>query len=88
MGLDADEARTVLADGTFGEQVRAEQAEARALGITGVPFFVIDRTYGVSGAQPADVLLRALQQAWGDRPALEMVASGAAAACEGDSCAL
>jgi predicted DsbA family dithiol-disulfide isomerase len=43
--------------------VRADIDEARALGANGVPFFVIDQKYGISGAQPAEVFLRALQQA-------------------------
>ena len=37
---------------------------AARLGIQGVPFFVLDRRYGVSGAQPAEVLLEALERAW------------------------
>lgn len=49
-----------LGPGEEAEEVRQEEAEGRALGIRGVPFFVIDRTFGVSGAQPADVLRRAL----------------------------
>lgn len=44
--------------------VRADEAEARALGIQGVPFFVVDRRYGVSGAQPAELLLGVLREAW------------------------
>ena len=44
-----------------------EGREAAELGATGVPFFVIDRRYGVAGAQPADTLLAALQQAWDER---------------------
>ena len=45
------------------DAVRADSDEARALGANGVPFFVIDRKYGISGAQSAEVFLRALQQA-------------------------
>ena len=44
--------------------MEADAREAARLGATGVPFFVIDRRYGVSGAQPADDLLGALQRAW------------------------
>jgi predicted DsbA family dithiol-disulfide isomerase len=64
VGLDEAEVRDVLASGRFADAVRDDEAEARALGITGVPFFVIDGRYGVSGAQPPDLFLRALTQAW------------------------
>jgi predicted DsbA family dithiol-disulfide isomerase len=63
-GLDPDRARQALEDGSCGEAVRADEDEARALGITGVPFYVIDGKYGVSGAQPAEAFTHALQQAW------------------------
>ena len=86
-GLDADEARRVLVDGTYGDDVREEQRESQSLGITGVPFFVIDRTYGISGAQPAGLLLQALEQAWSERAPLRVL-SGSAGTCEGDACAV
>jgi predicted DsbA family dithiol-disulfide isomerase len=64
VGIDADRARTVLADGSFGDQVREDEREATELGITGVPFFVINRRYGVSGAQPPELMLKALTAGW------------------------
>ena len=45
-------------------RARKRRAMARALGATGVPFFVIDRRYGISGAQPADVIAQVLDRAW------------------------
>jgi predicted DsbA family dithiol-disulfide isomerase len=88
-GLDADEARTVLAEGRFAEDVRAEELDAQRLGITGVPFFVVDRTYGVSGAQPAEVLRQVLDKAWEDsRPAQLVPAGGSAPGCDGDTCSV
>ena len=62
--LDADEVRAVLDEDRYVGAVRADEAEAQALGIRGVPFFVVDRRYGVSGAQPADALLEALERAY------------------------
>ena len=62
-GLDADEVRAALTDGRYAETVRAQQEDGRQLGITGVPFFVFDRTYGVSGAQPPEVFLEVLEKA-------------------------
>ena len=63
-GLEADEVRSVLASDAYARKVRADESEARALGITGVPFFVLGGRLGVSGAQTAEVLIAALTQAW------------------------
>ncbi|MFC8571069.1 DsbA family oxidoreductase [Streptomyces sp. NPDC057245] len=88
-GLDADEVRAVLADpDAYADGVRADEREAAQLGATGVPFFVLDRAYGVSGAQPADVFTRALTQAWGERAPLERIDDGGAEACGPDGCAV
>jgi predicted DsbA family dithiol-disulfide isomerase len=54
-----------LADGdAYADAVRADEALAAQIGIRGVPYFVLDRRYGVSGAQPAELLLQALEKAW------------------------
>ncbi len=63
-GLDRDEAAAVLAGDAYGEHVDTDEAMARALGATGVPLFVIDRKYGISGAQPADTITAVLERAW------------------------
>lgn len=68
-GLDPDEIADVLGSDRYADAVRADEDQARAYGVTGVPFFVIDGRYGVAGAQPVDQLLAALRQAWADRPA-------------------
>lgn len=65
--LDSDAVRTMLGSDTFANDVRREEAEARELGVMGVPYFVLDRRYGVSGAQSPEVLRGALQQAWDER---------------------
>ncbi|MFA9430646.1 DsbA family oxidoreductase [Egicoccus sp. AB-alg2] len=72
-GLEPGEVGDVLAGDRYAAEVRADEQQAHAFGITGVPFFVLDRRYGVSGAQPADVLLQALRQAWSERTPLAMV---------------
>jgi len=90
-GLDADAARGVLADpNAYADDVRADEREAAELGANGVPFFVLDRKYGVSGAQPAEVFAQALTQAWGERPPLKLIqdASADAEACGPDGCAV
>lgn len=84
-GLDAGEVRAALADQRYAGAVRADQADAQALGITGVPFFVLDRRYGVNGAQPADVLLQALERAWAERTPLVPVVAGGEV-CGPDGC--
>jgi predicted DsbA family dithiol-disulfide isomerase len=88
-GVDAEEAAAVLAGDAYADDVRADIAEARALGINGVPFFVLDRRYGVSGAQPAEQLLAALQQAWAERSPLTVMTGGGTgtdAVCGPDGC--
>jgi predicted DsbA family dithiol-disulfide isomerase len=65
-GLDRDEVRRMLAGNAYAAAVERDIEEARALGATGVPFFVIDQRYGVSGAQPPDVFRQALVRAWSD----------------------
>ncbi|PBC64563.1 protein-disulfide isomerase [Streptomyces sp. Tue6028] len=90
-GLDADAARTVLADpAAYADDVRADEREAAELGANGVPFFVLDRKYGVSGAQPAEVFTQALTQAWGEREPLKLIQQGSAdaEACGPDGCAV
>ncbi len=89
-GLDADAARAVLADpDAYAAEVRADERDAAELGANGVPFFVLDRRYGVSGAQPAEVFTRALTQAWGERSPLTLVQDGdAGEACGPDGCAV
>ncbi|WP_353809818.1 DsbA family oxidoreductase [Agromyces sp. SYSU T00194] len=69
VGLDADAAREALDSGRFAAAVQADIAQAGAYGIQGVPFFVIDGKYGVSGAQPAQVFSQVLSQVAGEREA-------------------
>jgi predicted DsbA family dithiol-disulfide isomerase len=66
VGVPAEEAHAVLAGDRFTEEVRDDERLGAQLGIRGVPFFVLGRRYGVSGAQPADALLGALEQAWAE----------------------
>ncbi|HEX6543506.1 MAG TPA: DsbA family oxidoreductase [Ktedonobacterales bacterium] len=89
-GLDAEEARAALESDAYADAVRGDERRARMLGITGVPFFVVDEHYGVSGAQPAELLLQVLEQAWAEsHPLLQVTGTSQDAdACEGDSCAL
>jgi predicted DsbA family dithiol-disulfide isomerase len=64
-GLDRDEAAAALRESRYAEAVEADIEAARRLGATGVPLFVIDERYGLSGAQAPEVFLDALQKAAG-----------------------
>jgi predicted DsbA family dithiol-disulfide isomerase len=66
-GLDPDGVRQALDSGAFAEAVADDLKEARSLGITGVPFFVIDGRYGISGAQQAEMFSQALARGWEER---------------------
>ena len=63
-GLDAAEVDAVLAGDAYGEEVRADEARAEEIGITGVPFFAIDGRFAVPGAQDPDTILAVLERAW------------------------
>lgn len=62
-GLDQDEARRVLRENTYADAVTADLEEARSLRVNGVPFFVLDNKYAISGAQSVEVFTEALEQA-------------------------
>jgi predicted DsbA family dithiol-disulfide isomerase len=64
VGVDPDRVRSVLAGREYATEVRDDFEEAERLGATGVPFFVIDRRYGISGAQPTETFLHALRTAY------------------------
>jgi predicted DsbA family dithiol-disulfide isomerase len=86
-GLDERRVTEVLASDEYADDVEADIREAAALGATGVPFFVVDRKYGVSGAQPTEVFGQVPERAWAEaHPVLEMTAG--ADACGPDGCAL
>ncbi|HEU4717457.1 MAG TPA: DsbA family oxidoreductase [Bacteroidia bacterium] len=63
VGLDENEIRGMLRSDAFSAGVKQDADEAAQLGARGVPFFVIDRKYGISGAQPVETFLRALDEA-------------------------
>ena len=67
VGLDRDEVREALNSGRYADDVAADIAQARAYGINGVPFFVLDGRYGVSGAQDPAMFVRVIDEATGDR---------------------
>ena len=66
-GLDPAEAAAVVASTTFTDEVRADERTAAEIGISGVPFYVLDRAYGVSGAQTTETFSAVLDQVWRER---------------------
>jgi predicted DsbA family dithiol-disulfide isomerase len=69
VGLDRDQALAVLAGDQYAQAVEADEQVAYSLGVTGVPFFVIDRRYGISGAQPAETITQVLERVWAETEA-------------------
>jgi predicted DsbA family dithiol-disulfide isomerase len=68
VGLDADTARAALREGRYELAVQEDLDVARRIGVTGVPFFVFNGKYGLSGAQPSSVFLEALSKAAEESP--------------------
>lgn len=64
VGIDSKETEQVLKENKYGDDVRQDEEEAREIGINGVPFFVFDRKYAISGAQREDVFIRTLEKVW------------------------
>ncbi|RNL65193.1 DsbA family oxidoreductase [Nocardioides marmoriginsengisoli] len=88
-GLDEARVRAVLATDEYADAVEADVREAAALGATGVPFYVVDRKYGISGAQSPEVFADVLEKAWNEaHPKLDLVGGGDADACGPDGCAI
>lgn len=83
-GWDDTRVAAALAGDDAADAVREDLATARALGVTGVPFFVVDRKYAVSGAQPADVFTQLLDAGW--REANPLVLAHAGETCADGTC--
>ena len=88
-GLDPGRVDAVLASREYADEVRADVDQARAFGASGVPFFVVDRKYAVSGAQPTELFTQVLDRAWADaHPQLTVVgdATGDGIDADGSVC--
>ena len=86
VGLEADDARAALTDDATAKAVRADEQAARTMGISGVPFFVLDGKYGVSGAQSKEVFEQVIAQVVAERGPIQVVAGGQQ--CDDDGCAV
>jgi predicted DsbA family dithiol-disulfide isomerase len=82
-GLPAGEVEELLAGDAYADEVREDEATARGLGISAVPFFVIDRAFGAAGAQPPATLLALLERGWESRTPLAVTAGGESCGVDG-----
>ncbi|MCD4826706.1 MAG: DsbA family oxidoreductase [Acholeplasmataceae bacterium] len=87
IGLDQTEAKEVLASNKYKDEVQGQIDEARKVGVQGVPFFVINRKYGVSGAQQKEYFTQVLEQIWKeDQPLQTMNDSDESQSCNDEGC--
>ena len=88
IGLNATESRAALTAGTYAEAVRLDEYEAQQINVRGVPFFVFEDKYAVSGAQPSELFAEVLEKVWDEtkpaKPVPTLVADGPA--CGPDGC--
>lgn len=66
IGLGAAELKPIFSDDNYTDLVRKDLLEAQQIGVQGVPFFVLDRKYAVSGAQPAETFLQSIERAYAE----------------------
>lgn len=89
VGLSKGEALRVLNNQEYKEQVKNEQQEARQIGVQGVPFFVLNRKYGISGAQQTAYFKQALEQIWTEENPLQTLGDhDDSQACDHDECGI
>jgi predicted DsbA family dithiol-disulfide isomerase len=85
-GLPADEVRDTLASDRFAAEVREDERTAGRIGIQAVPYFVVDRAVGASGAHPPEALLELLRQARAKNPPVPAAAAGETCELDGSGC--
>ena len=87
IGLDAEAARQALLAGTYANEVRRDEYEAQQIGVRGVPFFVFEDKYAVSGAQPSAVFAEVLEKVWAENhPAARPTVLADGPACGPEGC--
>ncbi|GEL67466.1 DsbA family oxidoreductase [Marinilactibacillus psychrotolerans] len=90
VGLSRDDAQAVLSSDQYADEVAQDIEEARAIGLQGVPFFVLERKYAISGAQPQALFqdtLKKVADEMGIKPDLQVVGGSTDSLCEDGSCA-
>jgi predicted DsbA family dithiol-disulfide isomerase len=85
-GLEETDVNELLASDLYSQEVRQDQEEAQKLGASGVPFFVLNSKYGVSGAQPTETFSQILQQVLEEEAPGREIKDGPACDPDGDCC--
>lgn len=88
LGLDENEAKQVLVSEEFNDDVQNDISEAGNHGISGVPFFILNGKYSVSGAQPVEFFVNALQQTYNETVSPLKNLSGDGNSCDADGCSI
>ncbi|MUP46484.1 DsbA family oxidoreductase [Gramella sp. BOM4] len=84
IGLDAEEAKQVLNSDAYAYEVKQDEMEARNIGVRGVPFFVFDDKYAISGAQPVEAFLQTLETVWKENKSELKISEGDSCSSEGN----
>ena len=84
IGLDAEEVKQVLKSDDFTYEVKQDEMEARNIGVRGVPFFVFDDKYAISGAQPVEAFLQTLEKVWEENKSELKISEGDSCSSEGN----
>ncbi|WP_370898459.1 DsbA family oxidoreductase [Chryseobacterium gossypii] len=88
LGIDKEEAKQALDSDQFDDEVKQDIIEAKDNGITGVPFFVLNGKYAVSGAQPVELFENALQQTYNETVSPFKNLSDQENTCDSDGCSI
>lgn len=86
VSLKKEDIKQMLASDKYADDVREDEDAAQHIGIRGVPFFVLNEKYGISGAQQPETFLKALEQAWGEREKITMMNAGDSCDIDGKNC--
>ncbi|NQX63945.1 DsbA family oxidoreductase [Paenibacillus qinlingensis] len=86
VGIDREEALSVLASDQFAQSVRTEEENGSRMGIRGVPYYVINSKHAISGAQASGVYLNAMQQLWVAEQPAQVVETASDEACLDGTC--
>jgi predicted DsbA family dithiol-disulfide isomerase len=89
VGLEQNEVKRVLSGNDYADAVRADEKEAKQLGVQGVPFFVFNRKYAISGAQPLDLFMDTLEKVWREEnqsSSFEQIHRREGAICTNEGC--
>ncbi len=89
VGLSEEDARKVLMTEDYGDQVVDEINEGRQIGVQGVPFFVLNRKYGISGAQPVEYFIEVMEKLWTEEnPLRELGKVSHGQTCDDEGCTI